>query len=205
MTLVIKLHGVQDALRAFDELPRRVRFKHLRIALNAGGGLIRDRAKAIVRRDSGLLSKSLGVKVSIPDASFNKAHHGKPAYAVIGPKRKSGRMMRVNRKGKLQGFGAAQKELVAERKRLAKDGKLSPLKRELVAKKAVLKKHADAIYRNPSRYAHLVEKGHGGPRPAKAYPFLSTAVAQTKGAVIAKVSEKLAAGIQQEAAALAGS
>jgi hypothetical protein len=32
----------------------------------------------------------------------------------------------------------------------------------------------------PSRYAHLVEKGHGGPIKAKAYPFLAPAYNQLK-------------------------
>lgn len=204
MTTRIHLEGVDAALRAFAELPRRLGLKHLRIALNAGGGIVRDRAQQIVRRDSGLLAKSLGVKVKIPDASYNAAHHGKPAYAVIGPKRRSGKFLRLTRKGTLKGFGAAQRELTAERKRLEKEGKLSPLQRERAAVAAVAKNNQDAIYRNPSRYAHLVEKGHGGPRPAKAYPFLSTAVSQTKSQVMQKVSDKLAAGIQQEAAALAG-
>jgi len=201
--LVLKLHGVPEALQAFRDLPRRVGFKHLRIALNAGGGIIRDRAKSIVRRESGTLAQSLGVKVKIPDASFNSAHHGKPAYVLVGPKRRSGRMIRKNKKGNLKGFGAAQKFLNTERKRLNKEGKLPPLRREHAAKVATLKKFPDAVYRNPSRYAHLVEKGHGGPRPAKAYPYLSMAVSQTRSQVIAKVSDKLKQGIDSEARALA--
>ena len=203
MVANIKIFGVKEALFAFRELPRRVHFKHLRIALNAGGGIIRDRAATFARRDTGLLAKSLGVKVKIPDASFNVAHHGKPAYAVIGPKRKSGRFMRLNSKGLLKGFGSAQKGLVAERKRLNEKVKtLNPLKRERAAVKNVGLMFPDAVYRNPSRYAHLVEKGHRkgqGRSAAKAYPFLAPAVAATKGQVIAKVQEKLSIGLNQEA------
>lgn len=198
MIPTIRIHGVPEALRAFDELPRRVRHKHLRIALNAGGGVIRDRYKAIAHRETGLLSKSIGVKVKIPDASFNKAHHGKPAYAVVGVKRKAGRMMRLKRTG-LKGFGVAQRELVAERKRLNKEGKLPPLRREQAAVKAVLKKNQEAVYRNPARYAHLA-----GPK-RKGAQVLASAVSQSKSQAVAKVAEKLRQGIDSEARSLAGS
>jgi hypothetical protein len=194
----IRIHGVPEALRAFDQLPRRVRFKHLRIALNAGGGVIRDAYKARAHRETGLLSKSIGVKVTIPDASFNKAHHGKPATAVIGVKRKAGRMMRLNKKNALKSFGLAQRELVAERKRLTKDGKLPPLKRERAAVKAVLDKNREAVYRNPARYAHLA-----GPR-RKGAEVLAAAVRASKSQAIARVSEKLRQGIEIEARSLAG-
>jgi hypothetical protein len=194
----IRIHGVPEALRAFDQLPRRVRFKHLRIALNAGGGVIRDRYKAIAHKETGLLSKSIGVKVKIPDASFNSAHHGKPAYAVVGVKRKAGRMMRLNKKGNLKVFGKAQQFLVAERKRLNKEGKLPPLRREHAAKVATLNKFQDVVYRNPARYAHLA-----GPR-RKGAEVLASAVRASKSQAIARVSEKLRQGIEIEARSLAG-
>lgn len=196
MAAQIKIHGVHEALRAFDELPRRVRFRHLRIALSAGGGVIRDRYASIAHRETGLLSKSIGVKVKIPDASFNKAHHGKPAYAVIGVKRKAGRMMRLKKNG-LKGFGAAQKALVAERKRLSKEGALPPLRREFAAKKAVLRQHPDAVYRNPTRYAHLAGTGRRGDK------VLDSAVRQSKSQAVVKIESKLRSGIEQEARALA--
>lgn len=195
-TAVIRVHGVPQALRTFEELPRRIRFKHLRIALNAGGGVIKNQYVAIAHRQTGLLAKSIAVKVAIPDASFNRQHHGRPAYAVIGTKRKAGRMMRLNKRNVLKGFGAAQKELVAERKRLASDGKLTPRKREAAAVKAVLDKHKDAVFRNPSRYAHLA-----GPN-RKGAEVLSAAVRATKDAAGARIIEKLQQGLQTEAAAL---
>jgi len=200
VTAQIKLYGVREALLAFRELPRRVGFKWLRIALNAGGGIIRDRAASIVRRSTGLLAKSLGVKVTIPDSSFNSTHQGKPAYAVIGPKRKSGRLLKITAKGLLKGHGKAQSFLSAERKRLKQEGKLPPLQRERAAVKSALKQFAGSIYRSPSRYAHLIEKGT---KHSKAFPFLAPAVAQTKDQVLAKVEAKLSEGIELEARALA--
>lgn len=196
MVARIEVKGVPAALRAFDELPRRVRIKHTRIALNAGGGVIKNQYAATAHRQTGLLSKSIGVKVTIPDASFNKKHHGKPAYAVVGVKRKAGRMMRLNKKNVLKGFGAAQKELVAERKRLEKDGKLPPLQRERAAVKAVLDKNKGAVYRSPSRYAHLA-----GP-DRKGAEVLAAAVRQTKDQAGARILEKLRQGLETEAAAL---
>lgn len=199
MTAQIKIFGVREALFAFRELPRRVGFKWLRIALSAAGGIIRDQAAQNARRETGLLAKSLGVKVKIPDASFNAAHHGKPAYVVIGPKRHSGRLLKINARGNLRGFGAAQKALAAERKRLNKEGLLSPLRREHAAIVAVAKQFPHAIYRNPSRYAHLIEKGT---KHSRAFPFLAPAVSQTKGAVLGKIGAKLGEGIDTEARAL---
>lgn len=197
MSMTIRLHGVQESLMAFRELPRRVGFKHLRIALNAGGGIVKNRYASIVPRETGLLSKSIGVKVTIPDASYNTAHHGRPATAVVGVKRRAGRMMRVGRKGKLMGFGAAQRELVAERKRLAAGKVGRALDRERAAVRFTLASVVGARYRSPSRYAHLA-----GPR-RRGKDILASAVAQTKSQVIAKVSEKLAQGIEIEARNLA--
>jgi hypothetical protein len=87
MTLVLRVGGVQDTLNAFRDLPRAIRNRHMRIAMNAGAGVIRDTAVANAPKQSGLLKKSLKVKVRVPDASYNVAHHGRPAYAVIGPVR----------------------------------------------------------------------------------------------------------------------
>lgn len=197
MTTAIKIYGVPEAIGAFDELPRRVQFRHLRIALNAGGGIISKRYAALAHRQTGLLAKSIGVKVKIPDASFNARHHGKPAYASIGVKRRAGRIMRINKQGKLKGFGIAQKLLKSERARLQKEGTLPPLQRERAAVKVVLDKHQDAVFRSPSRYAHLA-----GPQ-RKGAEILAAAVSQTKNQAAAKVIEKLQQGLESEARSLA--
>jgi hypothetical protein len=206
MPTVVKMFGVKEALHAFRELPRRVHFKHLKIALNAGGGVIRDRAVILVRRRTGILARSLAVGTPvIPDASFNQAHHGKPAYVKIGPKTKAGRFLRLTAKGLLRGFGAAQKALMAERKRLAAGKIGKPLERERAAVRAVKAGFGGGLYISPSRYAHLLEKGHrrgAGRSAARAYPFLSTAVNQTKMQALARVEEKLRIGLNTEAHAL---
>lgn len=133
MTLVLKVFGVPECLEAFRELPRGMRNRHMRIAMNAGGGIIRDSAVAHAPRETGLLRKSLKVKVRVPDASHNSAHWGRPAYAVIGPSRYVIGAARSTPKGtRLMGPKRAVKFVLG-------GGKLKP--------------------RVPSRYAHLVEKG----------------------------------------------
>lgn len=83
----ITLTGVEQAIANLGNLPRKVAHRHLRIALSAAGGTIKAAAVAKAPAETKLLRKSLGVKVKIPDASFNVRHHGRPAYVVIGPRR----------------------------------------------------------------------------------------------------------------------
>lgn len=202
MKLEIDQRSVAHFTTAMRELPRRVAIFTVRVALNAWGGVVRDKAVPLARRQTGMLAKSLGVKVKIPDASFNKAHHGKPAYVLVGPKRRSGRMLR---KDNLKGFGAAQRELVATRKLLAGKGK--PLERERLAVRLV-KSTYDAVYRNPSRYAHLVEGGHKkgkGRSAARPYPFIGPAQRYGEGPGFEKFKQKMADGIREHALAIGAS
>jgi hypothetical protein len=167
--------------------------------------VVKDKAKSLARRETGLLSKSIGVKVTIPDASFNKAHHGKPAYVVVGPKRKSGRFMRRTASGSLKGFGKAQKELKAQRNFFKAAG-ANPLARERLAVRMTKKQFGEAQYRNPTRYAHLVEHGHAkgkGRSSARPYPFIGPAQSHGNTAGLAKFTSKLREGIETEARRLA--
>ena len=168
----IRLYGVQEALRAFNGLPRNVQRRHLRIALSAGGGVIKNRAASLARRRTGLLSKSYAVKVTIPNA--------KPASAVIGTKRRAGKFFKL---ATLRGHGKAQREFKLERERLG----------EKEAVRFVRASFKGAVFVNPSRYAHLAGKD-----------TLASAVTQTRELVVSRISEKLGAGIEREAAALAG-
>lgn len=189
------------AIRTLNVLPRRVQFKHLRIALSAAGGIIRTRAVMLARRQTGLLAKSIGVKVVIPDASYNSAHHGKPAYVIIGPKRRSGRMIHADT---LKSCGLAQRALKKSRAGLKEEGsgRSVGLTRERTAVKLTLRKFAGALYRNPARYAHLVEKGT---RRTRAYPFLDPAAQQSRPAAFSAFAEKIRIAVNGEAGTLAGS
>jgi HK97 gp10 family phage protein len=200
MTLVLRVGGVQDTLNAFRDLPRAIRNRHMRIAMNAGAGVIRDAAVANAPKQSGLLKKSLKIKVRVPDASYNVKHHGKPAYAVIGPAR--GVVGRV----------ATIKGVV----------------KTITTRQAIKRSFGGGGFttRRPARYAHLVEKGtrahgikatnakvlsdgatvfgravkHPG---TKAQSFLAKAVRSSGAAAQGKVIAKLKDGITDWAQARA--
>jgi hypothetical protein len=88
MTLRIQIFGVNELKGALLDLPRSIQNKTMRIALNAGAGVVRDAAVARAPKETGLLGRAQKIKVKIPNASYNVAHHGKPAYAVIGTSRR---------------------------------------------------------------------------------------------------------------------
>ena len=179
--MIIRVEGVLKALRNFEQLPAKMQFKQLRIALNAAGGVIRDRAKAIAPRDSGLLRRSLDVKAKIPNESFNPKHWGKPEYVVIGANRRFSGAVTATSSGKT---------------------------RVLATRKSIVKaafNRATIVRRRPSRYIHLVEHDHakrGGAGTVMGMPFLDTAV-RTEGQVAQlKMIRKLEQGLYQEAARL---
>ena len=195
MTVVMKLFGVKETQHAMRHVPRQVQFRHLRIGMNAGCGILKRSAQGYINDETGLLSKSLSVKVKIPDASHNRAHHGKPAYGVIGPKRN---------------FVRASVRAASGKSRLLSDKK---------AFNRVMGGGRVSV-RNPARYAHLV---HGGTKShvvsakrvkklsdgrtifgssvtvrAKPNRFLSKAVASSGAAAQAKVVSKLHEGLIEE-------
>lgn len=172
-------------------LPRKVGQKHLRIALNAWGGVVRTKARQFVRKQSGLLDKSLSVKVVIPNASYNTAHHGKPPYVLVGPGRRKGRFVNPET---LRNVGAANRFANTLRKQLNEAKAANPLRRETLAVKATQRAYPKAVYRNPSRYAHLVERR---------YPYISKAQDYGKRDGMAALFNRLREGIQKEARALA--
>lgn len=132
MRTVVKVHGVPDTLAAFADLPRTLQNRHMRIAINAAGGVIRDAAAANVPRETGLLRKSLKVKARVPNASHDVRHWGKPAYAVVGPARK------------VVGLATTVRGVTR-----------GGIKRAIKAQSGI----GAVRIRRASRYAHLVERG----------------------------------------------
>lgn len=161
--IVARVYGVQDTLQAFAEIPLTVQNKGMRIALNAAGGVIRDAAVANAPKESGLLKRSLKVKVKVPNASYNRAHHGRPAYAIVGPARRIVQAVVVTKKGARTKSAAG------------------------IAKAA--SKGLGVHIRRPSRYAHLVERGTN--RGVKATWFLRRAAASHGAMAKAKMIDKL--------------
>lgn len=180
---VFKMYGLPQAVRALEELPRRLQNKHTRIALNAAGGVLKKTAVANVPKQSGLLGRSMGVKVKVPAASFNPKHRSKPAYAVIGPRR---------------GFLAPVAKI---------NGKVKKLSIR-AATKRVVSGAGKVFARNPARYAHLVHNPHNVVRGGKivgrtkGHPFLTVAVRTSGQQALAKAEQKLRDGLEIERRAL---
>lgn len=82
-TYHVTIEGLRDAVRALDYFPRTLRNKWLRIALNAAGGVLLRATRPHIPQASGLLAKSLGVKVKIPRGAYG--------YALVGARRRMGR------------------------------------------------------------------------------------------------------------------
>ncbi len=175
--LEIDMGSYRQLMHNLSELPRRVGLKVFRIALNAWGGVVRDVAKSMARKETGLLKKSLIVKAKIPDASYNVKHHGKPAYVIVGPSRHVVGPVVIGAGGRAN--------LLTIRK----------------ATKFVLG-GGKVLTRRPSRYAHLIERGHGGPWKAKAYPFIGPAQRVGASAGMNAFFDKMKQGIEREANAL---
>src|SRR4029079_3117282 len=169
---LFKLYGLPQAVRALEELPRRLQNRHTRIALNAAGGVLKKSAAANAPRQTGLLGRSLGVKVKVPNASFNPKHNGKPAYVIVGPRR---------------GFLAPVARI---------NGKIKKLSIR-AATKRVVSRAGKVFARNPSRYSHLVHNPHNVVRGGqvvgrtKAHPFLTQAVQQSGQQALDKAEQKL--------------
>lgn len=129
MTTTVQFNqsSVRRLLKNLEQLPQRVGFRVFRIALSAWGGYVKTIAVSHARKRTGRLKKSQTTKVKIPAASYNSAHHSKPAYVVVG----------------------TSKNAVAP---LVGGKKVSIRK----ATKAAISGRKVQIIR-PSRYAHLVE------------------------------------------------
>lgn len=101
--------------------------------------------------------------------------------------------MRRNRAGNLRGYGAANRALKANRRQLVN---VSGLQRETAAKRLTQQSFPDAVYRGPSRYAHLAGPGRRGA------DVINNALRQSQGVALGKFTEKIQQGIATEANAL---
>jgi len=166
-------HTLGETLKAFDKFPRAFRNKNFRIALSAMAGIQRASASKFAPKQTKLLSKSLAIKVKVPAASFNKKHHSRPAYSVVGPNKNIVRASIVDRRG---------------RTRLLTDKKA--LKHVLSGNKVIVRK--------PSRYAHLAE--NEGRKPSR---FMSRASIKSQRAALYVAERKLKDAAEKEARRIA--
>jgi HK97 gp10 family phage protein len=146
--------GLEELKAVLADVDRRVRKQALQKAIRAAANVVLRKAKANVRRRSGLLARSLGVKVK----TYRGDKQGGAVVAVIGP-----------RKGYRQQVGTYAR---------------GP-------------KKGQPKYENPTQVAHLIEKGHGGPHPARAYPFLRPALDTSRGEVLEAVAKAVQAELHK--------
>jgi len=199
MAVTIKMEGMPEAIRALNQLEGRVKFKHLRIALNAAMSPIKRQAVATTPEDTGLLRRSIRIKVKIPDASYNPAHHGRPAYGLVGPGRGLIGVRSVKKSGAL---GSISPRTAAAAEKLTKSGKGRVAAVRETQRFKGSPNFGQIIVRpkRASRYAHFIEKGRNG---KGATHWLANAAQAAKGAAFAAFQAKIAAGINIEAAKLA--
>ena len=125
-------------LLVLKELPQRVALKHTRIALSAWGGVVKAKAVQAVPTDTKSLQKALVVKV--PNLK-KLADRGKPAYVLVGARRRAVATARIKGVRKLVGT-----------KRAA----------------SIMLRGGTTRVVRPSRYAHLAEKHKAFITPAQA-------------------------------------
>lgn len=179
MKQAIQLQGVPQAIAAMQNLSRAAQIRGTRIALNAAMGVIKTRVVSNLKRhqDTGLLAKSQRVKVVVPAASRNPAHHDKPAWGLVGAGKGIAKAKVRTAAGKVsvRSIEAAQK---SNYKRVVVRGKMG---------------HKISIVK-PSRYGHFPEKKHGD---------LASAANSAGPAAQAKFAAKASQFINAEAAKLA--
>jgi hypothetical protein len=82
-TASIKVIGIPQTLFVLQSFTPELRRKHLKIAMSAAGGVMKDAAKPQMPKETGLLRRSIIVKSSVPK------NPAKPAYAAVGASRKT--------------------------------------------------------------------------------------------------------------------
>jgi HK97 gp10 family phage protein len=162
-----RVEGEAELRRNFDRLQEKVQKRALRRGTTKAAQAVHRAAKSAARRQTGLLQKSLGYKVTVKILAGRAV-----AFARIGPRR-----------------GFRQKVLRTPK------GVRVLRKKEL----GIAKAHNLGQYRDPVRYAHLVEKGHGGPHAAGAFPFLGPAFERTKTQGREAIAQECRAAVRESA------
>lgn len=195
ITFNIHVDGMQHLQRAFGELSKAVQGKIAARVAMAGASPILKAARENAPVETGLLKKSI-------KARRIKVKRGLAQQVVIRPTSMK-RAVSIRKSGKYKG-------------QLRAGGKYRAGPTKLAAKVASGK----AAWRNPARYAHIVERGRKpsrakgkalrtpfGPRKSvrasTPHPFMRPAFDSQKGAALRKMREKFHKEIQIEAQRLA--
>lgn len=118
----VKLDGMDGVLKTLGRMKGRAQQRIIRDSLRKAYQPVAREAKAIVARETTTLKRSIGIREG---SKLTKT------YAVVGPRRRMGRMIAVGRGGRLR---------LATKRERASGGNYE--------------------YRNPTQYGHLVEFGH---------------------------------------------
>lgn len=173
----VYVDGVRQVQSIFRKLPDKVSNMVTLKAINAAGGEFKRAAEDKVRAKNlvltGALEKSMRVRVA-------RKRYRDRRVAVVGPRSR----VEFFKPGKT-------KKLVSAR--------LSALERDM-AQAAWKARHVTDYTRiNPAKYAHLVEFGHGGPRPAPPHPFMRPAFAAKVNAAKRAFTKQFTIGLYREA------
>lgn len=91
MSLSVKLVGLNECIGALRNLPLSIQRKHMRIAMNAAGGMLKNAAVSRVPQRTRLLKQSLAVKVQQKKSG--------EWFAVVGAKKGMKRAVRTTKAG----------------------------------------------------------------------------------------------------------
>lgn len=107
--LKARLSGFKGAVQSIRHLPAAVQNRGVRIALSAGGGEFKRAMQARAPRETGLLKRSIGVKVGVPKDV-------RKAWVKVGAKRGFKQPVARNKKGKLKAVSKEVQKLLPESK-----------------------------------------------------------------------------------------
>ena len=176
----IQIHGEKELMAALEQFRGSVQRRIVKKAVTAGARpvlrAIKDRAK--FDKQSGTLWKSIGTvirgypKGAGSQAPGRAANTRAPTWlAYIGPRRGMGRHVTVSKTSR---------------------GKTKWQKGSVTGGRTV--------YRDPVKYAHLVERGTVRSRPM---PFMRPGWDQSRNAALSTIAQEIRAGIDREAATAA--
>lgn len=188
------IRGDEKLIRALNTIGDKVFKKHLRAILRKEARPIANTAKQFAKRFAvtGLLWKSLGVQTSTlglkrvqTDRGFRTVGTSQGMNSAIGPQRGKGRLV-LDPKGKRQ----SDRLLAAKFSRII-----------LRATSRKERKKFGMVFRNPTRYAHLVEGGRksGNRGIVAARPFIRPSFDKHRNTVIQKVIRGLMRAVAMEA------
>ncbi len=201
------IQGDAKLIAALNTIGAKVFKKHLRRIVRTEAtpilqtAKINAKAQTTGKQDStstGLLWKSLGTRTALlgttkvlTDRGFRNVGGGTGMNAAIGPRRGMGRLVLVPERVKKSGRRGSKAKLLQSR--FSK-----------VILKATSRKERKAfrmVFRNPTRYAHLVEGGRkeGKTGVVAARPFMLPAFAAHRNVALRKVMRQLEKAVMLEA------